>query len=158
MPILMCELGGLMEDSYFHWEIIGEAEGDTVKEVADNLTKKDINFAKYYNPKTVTYFGWRLKILSEQHKKKEKGLIMKSFIINTDVDRRLKVSADYDMLIIENEQFHKYSFDIGLLWDVLKEHLSELNPCNKPRLKRYKEEAIAARTKTIQYLERKNND
>lgn len=62
----MCELGGLMEDPDFHWEIIGKAEGDTVKEVADNLTKKDINFAKYYNPKTVTYFGWRLKILSEE--------------------------------------------------------------------------------------------
>jgi len=66
MTILMCEKGGLMEDPAFHWEKIGEAEGSTVKEVADNLAKKDKDFAKYYDPKTVTYWGWELKIILEK--------------------------------------------------------------------------------------------
>lgn len=64
MPILLCQEGGLMEDPDFHWEEIGEAEGTTTKEVADNLAKKDKFFAQYYDSKNLTFWGWKLKILS----------------------------------------------------------------------------------------------
>ena len=63
MTILMCEEGGLMEDPNLHWEQIGEAEGSTTQEVADNLAKKDEGFAGNYDPESVTLWGWRLKIL-----------------------------------------------------------------------------------------------
>ena len=50
--ILFCEEGGIMEDPEFHWEVIGKAEGNTTKEVADNLAAKDKDFAKYYDPES----------------------------------------------------------------------------------------------------------
>ena len=62
MTTLFCLQGGLMEDPDFHWERIGIAAGSSTKEVADNLALKDPDFAKYYNPTSVTYWGWELSI------------------------------------------------------------------------------------------------
>ena len=63
MTILICEEDGLMEDPNFHWEKIGEADGSTAKEVADNLAKKDEGFAGNYDPESVIFWRCRLKIL-----------------------------------------------------------------------------------------------
>lgn len=57
---IYCLQGGLMEDPKWHWEKIGEANGDTLKECCDNLAKNDAEFAKYYNPNTLGYWGWEL--------------------------------------------------------------------------------------------------
>lgn len=51
-----------MGDANFHWEPIGEANGETTKEVADSLAQKYKRFAKDYDPDTVTYWGWKLSI------------------------------------------------------------------------------------------------
>ena len=47
---LYCLQGGLMEDPNWRWEYIGEAEGETLMEVADNYALKNLEFAEYYNP------------------------------------------------------------------------------------------------------------
>lgn len=39
---------------------IGTAPGATLREAADNLAKMDPDFAHYYNPKTLTYWGCKL--------------------------------------------------------------------------------------------------
>lgn len=51
-----------MEDPIFHWEVVGEASGNTLKEVADNVSAKDPEFAKYYDPNTLTFWGWQLSL------------------------------------------------------------------------------------------------
>lgn len=66
MAIIMCRQGGLMEDPAFHWEQIGEAEGTTLREACDNLAKKDPEFAKYYNPETISYWGWKLALFIDK--------------------------------------------------------------------------------------------
>lgn len=65
MTALYCKMGGLMEDPGFHWEKIGEADGDTLKEVADTLALEDAEFARHYNQERLTYWGWRLSLNHE---------------------------------------------------------------------------------------------
>lgn len=62
MTVLYCRQGGLMGDPAFHWEKIGEADGSSLKEVADALALKDPEFARCYNPERITFWGWQLSI------------------------------------------------------------------------------------------------
>jgi hypothetical protein len=62
MKTLFCRKGGLMEDPEFHWESIGEGEGNTTREVADDLAKRDKAFARDYDPTGPSYWGWKLSI------------------------------------------------------------------------------------------------
>lgn len=67
MTTLYCRQGGLIEDPDWHWEVIGKTEGFTTKEVADNLALLDTEFAKNYDPITVTFYGWKLSIHAGAH-------------------------------------------------------------------------------------------
>ena len=62
MTKLYVKCGGLMEDPDWHWEEIGEADGETLREVCDNLAAKDIGFASEYNSTYLTYWGWELSL------------------------------------------------------------------------------------------------
>lgn len=62
MKTLYCKQGGMMEDPDWHWEVIGQAEGETLKEVADNYAKTDAEFKKFYEPQSITMYGWKLSI------------------------------------------------------------------------------------------------
>lgn len=57
--------GGLMEDPDWHWEPVGEAEGNTLQEACNNLAAQNAGFAKYYNPETLSFWGWQLKLESD---------------------------------------------------------------------------------------------
>lgn len=46
----------------WHWEVVGYADGSTVKEVADNLAKESDVFAKLYDPEKLTFWGWELRL------------------------------------------------------------------------------------------------
>lgn len=62
MPKIYVKVGGLMEDPIYHWELLGEADGNTLREACDNLAKKDWRFALEYDPKTLTYWAWELSL------------------------------------------------------------------------------------------------
>lgn len=64
--VLWVKAGGIMEDPEFHWDQIGKAEGSTLKEVCDNLAAKTPSFAQYYDPDTLTYWGWKLSLLENE--------------------------------------------------------------------------------------------
>ena len=46
------EKGGKYQEAY-----LGEAPGNTLQEVCDNLAKADTQFRFYYNAKELTYWG-----------------------------------------------------------------------------------------------------
>lgn len=60
MRTLYVKQGGLMEDPEWHWEVAGEGEGETLKEVADDLARRDPGFRGLYDPEQLTMWGWRL--------------------------------------------------------------------------------------------------
>lgn len=62
MTKLYVKMGGLMEDPDWRWEEIGEADGQTLKEVCDNLASKDFRFTGEYNPQHLTFWGWKLSL------------------------------------------------------------------------------------------------
>jgi hypothetical protein len=65
MKIVMCKQGGLMEDPEWHWEQIGEGEGETLEEVCDNIASKDPSFAAHYSKKHgISFWGWELALFN----------------------------------------------------------------------------------------------
>ncbi len=60
--IVYIKCGGLMEDPMFHWEVLGEGEGDTLKEVMADILTREPSLASLYNEEYGTVWGWSLSL------------------------------------------------------------------------------------------------